>query len=140
MTFYRPHDRVMQPVGGPSRTKQSFKEECDVNNILRKYEKTGLITHVAAYKGRYEELPDPIEYQDALHAIRDAEVAFSSLPSKVRRYFNNDPAAFLSATSEELIELGLATSSTPSRAATPSQSGEQPETPPGEASASPTSA
>ena len=54
MTFYRPHDRVTQPVGGPSRTKQAFKEECDVNNILRKYEKTGLITHVAAYKGRYE--------------------------------------------------------------------------------------
>lgn len=145
MSFYRPHDRVTQPVGGPSRTKQAFKEECDINNILRKYEKTGLLTHVAAYNGRYEDLPDPIDYQEALHQLRDAEAAFMSLPSRLRRDFNNDPAAFLAfvstAKQEELVELGLAHSpSTPSRAATPSQSGEQPETQPGKDSASPTSA
>lgn len=145
MSFYRKHPRVTQPVGGPSRTKQAFKDECDINNILRKYEKTGLLTHVAAYNGRYEELPDPIDYQEALHQLRDAEAAFMSLPSRLRRDFDNDPAAFLSfvssASAEQLVELGLAhPPSTPSRAATPSQSGEQPETPPAQASASPTGA
>lgn len=31
----------------PSMAQQHFKDECDVNNILRKYESTGLVTHVA---------------------------------------------------------------------------------------------
>lgn len=113
MTFYRKHSRVFTPIDGPSMTKQSFKDECDINRILMKYQKTGLLTHVQSYGGRYEDLPSNLDYQESLNAIMAAEEAFMSLPSSLRSRFGNDPATFLDfvgnpANENELVELGLA--------------------------------
>jgi len=133
MTFFREHPRFYSDVGGQSRTKQSFKAECDINTILKKYQKTGLLSHVSQYQGRYEDLPSEIDYQQSLNAIIAAEESFSSLPSKIRARFGNDPAEFLQfvenpANENEMIDLGLATRRaeevTPSRVATPSLPGE----------------
>lgn len=125
--FYRPHDRVeergelVDPATGvvtipPSMTKQSHRDECDINNILKQFKKTGIVRHISARaaQGAYQDLPDPIDFQDALHMVMQAEQAFEDLPSVVRSRFNNDPAAFLAFTSDpanaaELVELGLAT-------------------------------
>ena len=41
----------------PSLTKQSFKDECNINNIMSKYMKDGLIGHVNKHQGRYDDLP-----------------------------------------------------------------------------------
>lgn len=134
MGFYTKHKRVITPVVGETMTKQSFKDECDINNILRKYEKTGLISHLSAYRGRYEELPSNIDYQESLHAIMEADQAFASLPSRLRSRFDNDPALFLefvgSATAEQLVEVGLAEPrQAVSPQATQSNAGEQPAAP-----------
>lgn len=112
--FYIPHNRVYTPNTGPSLTKQSFKDECDVNNILRKYQKTGLITHSNPRSGTFDDLPSDIDFQQSMNTIIAAESAFTSLPSSLRRRFNNSPEEFLSfvydpANTNELIELGLAT-------------------------------
>lgn len=113
MSFHRPHKRITFSTRGPSRTKQSFKDECDINRILKKYEKTGLLTHTSKYAGRYEDLPSDVDYQASLNAIMQAEEAFFSLPSKLRARFDNDPEGFLAfvqnpANENELVELGLA--------------------------------
>ena len=42
-TGYSPHVAVQFQTSGLSRTKQSFKNECDVNNILKNYNKTGIL-------------------------------------------------------------------------------------------------
>jgi len=42
---------VKQHIGEESLTQQSLMAETDVNNIMRKYEKTGILTHVARYAG-----------------------------------------------------------------------------------------
>lgn len=81
--------------GSVSRTKQSFRDECDINNIMAKYMATGLVDHVKKYQGRYEDLPNEIDYHENLNAVMRAEDAFSSLPSKIRTRFGNNPAAFL---------------------------------------------
>ena len=61
-SFYLPHKRVQydgsDPGTGevlPSATKQEFKAECDVNNILKQYKATGMIRHVAAQAGVYQD-------------------------------------------------------------------------------------
>lgn len=111
---YDPPIRVPTPIHGTSRAKQAFKQECDINNILKRYEKTGLVTHLARHGGRYEELPSDVDFQTALNTLMKAEEAFASLPAKIRRRFDNDPAAFLAfvqdpRNQDEMIELGLAT-------------------------------
>lgn len=125
--FYRLHARVQytgelvnhktgEIYRPPARTKQQFVEQCDINNILKQFKKTGQITHIAENraKGVYADLPDPIEFQDSMNLVIQAEASFASLPSKVRSRFENDPAQFLAfmadpANVKEAIAMGLAT-------------------------------
>ncbi|UDN67627.1 internal scaffolding protein [robinz microvirus RP_77] len=119
-TFYRPHARVSfdnkDPKGKPypSMTKQEFKDECDINNIIKAYSQSGQLNHIAANAadGRYEELPDNHELQDAINLVQAAEATFMSLPAKLRDRFGNDPLRFVDFTSNpenlsEMHTLGL---------------------------------
>lgn len=96
----------------PSLTKQSFKDECDVNFILAKYERTGLVDHISRFQGDYSDVTDTVDLHTALNIVRDANDAFASLPSNIRKRFNNDPAHFMDFVSDpenrdEMISLGL---------------------------------
>lgn len=124
-SFYRPHARVTftgevtNPITGevtrpPSMTKQSFKDECDINTILRQYKVTGMISHISAQaaQGAYLELPAPMDFQDSLELVRRAQDSFATLPSVVRDRFNNNAQAFLAFCADpknlpEMEKLGL---------------------------------
>lgn len=128
--FHRPHDRARFQTGPgilvdsktgevspmPSRTKQEFRDECDINNILAQYRQTGMVRHISARasQGAYRDLPDHQEFQDSANLVIEAGNAFMTLPSKVRERFANDPANFLRFMSDpdnqdEAVKLGLAT-------------------------------
>lgn len=96
----------------PSLTRAEFAAECDINNIMAQYEKTGVISHIRA-EGRYLDLTDVPDLQRALTILADADAAFMSLPATVRREFDNDPAKFVTfaqdeANVERMREWGLA--------------------------------
>lgn len=104
--------RVQTEVTGPSRTKQSMKAECDINNILRKYQKTGNISHFAKHAGYYDYAP-AVDYMEALDIVAKAQQMFRELPAETRREFRDDPAAFLDFVQDpdnlpRMRELGLA--------------------------------
>lgn len=89
------HRRVSHPVEGVSLAKQQFKDECDINYIMARYTKTGLITHLAAREPMYldvSEVPDFKAASDYVLAVREY---FASLPSTLREEFDNDPAEFI---------------------------------------------
>lgn len=97
----------------PSMTKQSFAEECDINEILRRA-KNGqdisgsVIDRVARY-GDFSNVPS---YQEALNLVKNANGMFMSLDAHVRERFNNDPVkmiAFLQNADnyDEAVKLGL---------------------------------
>jgi len=130
-SFYVPHKRV-QYTGElfdhktgvfftpPSRTKQSFVHECDINNIIKHFKVSGQIRHMneRANQGAYTDLPDPIDFQEALHQVHAARDSFATLPAHVRSRFSNDPAQFLSfmadpANQDEIIKMGLAADTRP---------------------------
>lgn len=156
-SFYRPHSRVTAPTGEyivpgtgevipapPSRTKQEFKDQCDINNIIKSFKLTGQINHVAANaaKGRYENLPDEVDFQTSLNTIRTASMAFESLPSKLRDRFGNDPTAFLEFISDpenldEATRLGLIKKPEPAPVATAGSGGTPPPPAPPVATATP---
>lgn len=125
VSHFRPHKRVQEhgaminPHTGditvpPSMTKQEFKRECDVNNIIKHFSATGMLNHVnaKAAQGAYQDLPDAVDFQESLHTIKAAEDAFMTLPAKVRDRFGQDPAEFLAFMAnpdnlEEIQALGL---------------------------------
>ena len=109
---YRPHKRVQMKPVGDSRTHQSFAAECDINNIMKKYEKTGLITHVKEYGRRYGDFLGAPDYHTACNQVREAEEMFLTVPASVRAKFGNDPAQFLAFVQDEenrdaMREMGL---------------------------------
>ena len=110
---YRKHSRVHPIISGESRTKQSFKKECDINNIMSKYEKTGIISHCRQHGGEYGDFIAAPDYHTAMTEITRAEEMFMAIPAGVRAKFGNDPAAFLAFAQdpenlEEMREMGLA--------------------------------
>lgn len=95
----------------PSRTKQSFRDECDINNILRQFNVTGQLP-VGSVQPQYGDFSGITDYQSALNAVMAAQDSFLELPAKVRAKFDNDPAVFLDfvsdeANKDELKALGL---------------------------------
>ncbi|AXL14700.1 internal scaffolding protein [Microviridae sp.] len=110
--IYRIRDRVRKSFSEPSRAKQSFKDECDIHQILGKFERQGILTHVNRFQGNYGELPEMDDYHEALNTIIDAREAFETLPSQLRSRFANDPALFLEFVSDEknapeMVKMGL---------------------------------
>ena len=110
-TFYDKVD-VGVTCETPSRTQQSFKDECDINNIVKRYRETGVITHLASSEAFYDDVSNVPDYQTALGVVMDAEEKFMQLPATVRKRFDNDPAQMLEFIQddnnyEEAVSLGL---------------------------------
>lgn len=122
--------RVTLACQTPSRTHQSFKDECDINRILAGYERTGVITHLNPNPPRFADVADATSYHDAMNTLRSAEEAFMSLPARVRKHFSNDPAELLAALEdpsrvEELQELGILEVQPPATSAHPQDEREE---------------
>ena len=66
------------------RTKQAFKDECDVNQIMARYEKTGLITHLAKKQPVYLDVSEVGDYRDALEHVEQTREFFMGFPAKIR--------------------------------------------------------
>lgn len=100
----------------PSLTQQQFKEECDINLILARFTRTGVIDSVAAGQAIYGDFSNVQDYQTAQNSLLAAQQAFDSLDSSVRKRFNNNPAELLAFmdnpdNAAEAFELGLINSS-----------------------------
>jgi len=76
-------------------TKQSFKEECDINTIMSRYQSTGVLPELNTTAPQYLDVSAGIEFQQAMEYVAGAQTLFQELPSSIRNQFDNDPAAFL---------------------------------------------
>jgi len=108
------HDTNLYATHTPeeTRTQQQFISECDINNILKKYEQTSLLTPVNRSQGKYGDFTNVTDYQTALDKLMSAQDTFNSLPSSIRKRFQNDPALLIEFVNDdknknEAIELGL---------------------------------
>jgi len=99
-----------------SRTKQSFKKDADINFIVSKAVRTGLLmdpVQAAARKqifGDFASAPDFLTMQNRVASVTSA---FEALPAEVRNRFNNSASELISfmadpANAEEAVSLGLA--------------------------------
>ena len=108
------------PAGGvrftmPSRTEQAHKNDYDINRLLARATRSGVLATAdqirSVYYGDFSEVGQAMENH---FKIKEAEEHFAALPSKVREAFANDPKKLLQALSDNsegninrLVELGL---------------------------------
>lgn len=112
-TAFEPSKRFKQHVGEDSMVQQNLAESTDINAIMAKYRKTGILTHVQTYAGMYGDFSGVPDYKTGLERVQAAQEMFLSLPADVREKFGNDPGKFIDfATNKEnlpeLQKMGLA--------------------------------
>ncbi len=88
-------ERVQTKVGKVSRTKQSFRDECDINKIVKRFETTGQVQHMNVRKPIYADVSNVADLAACLAAVDLAEESFMALRSDLRQAANHDPVEFL---------------------------------------------
>jgi len=105
-------DKAGLSCDDPSLTQQQFKEESDINTIVDRFMKSGVLPNPVNMP-QYMDYEGVFDYQSAMNAVRSADEQFLRMDAKVRARFNNSPQEFLSffadpANTDEAIRLGLA--------------------------------
>lgn len=92
-------------------TKQEFKDECDINILMSRYESTGQMPVINERAPQYLDATG-YDYQTAMNFVAGANTLFNEMPASIRNRFENDPAQFLDFCSQEknrpeMQEMGL---------------------------------
>lgn len=82
------------------RTKQSFKAEADINHIMARYQRTGVLDFAQKHEPQYGDVTG-LDFEVGMQAIARAKAMFADLPSSVRARFDNNPAEFLDFVQDE---------------------------------------
>lgn len=116
MKFFTRYDNLPPKTGiefnEPSMTEQHFKDECDINNIVKRYQETGVLP-----QGNREPLfgdfsAFPSDLMESQRYFDEAQARFMQLDSGLRKEFDNNPAKLLAFLQDErnydkAVELGL---------------------------------
>ncbi|MBT1846966.1 hypothetical protein [Enterobacter ludwigii] len=124
----------------PTRTQQHFKDEVNINNIVKRAIATrDNSVFTPAQRAQYYDTTAFSDYQSALDMLSGVEDDFMSLPSSVRQQFGHNPETYVEfmsnpANLQKAIELGLLqggekTTATPPPSGPSSPAGAPSETP-----------
>lgn len=100
----------------PTLAQQHFKDETDINFILKNFGIDALA--VNPLEPRYGDFSDVMDYHSALNAVIAAEDQFMGLPANIRARFENDPSKLIEfldnpANRKEAESLGLVNKTEP---------------------------
>lgn len=112
-SMFRPHDPVNVVFSDASLARQEFKDEADINVLMKRYKTHGVMPTMRVGEPRYLDCSEVPDFQAAMQLVIDAENAFLTLPAAVRKEFGNDHVAFVEYASDpenigQMREWGLA--------------------------------
>lgn len=98
-------------TSGKCRVKREFKDVVDVNNIVNRYVKHGVMPELRK-SGMYADVSKYGDYAECLAKVEKGNELFSSLPSEIRNRFNGNPQEMIDFLNnpenrEEMIKLGF---------------------------------
>lgn len=111
-TAYGTRNRVTTDPTGESLTQQHHAEHVKVQNVIKRYDQTGILDHVRQGVAHYGDYSKINEYKTYLDFVNTANESFMNLPSQIRERFNNDAGEFFEFATDpknkgKMEELGL---------------------------------
>lgn len=100
--YYAENGEFYEPEYGPSRTKQSFKDETDINKLLVKAQKTGSLAHLVKHGAEYGDFTDMPDLLEAHARLARGQEIFDELPAEVKRDFAQSPQEFFAFVNDPL--------------------------------------
>lgn len=118
LNFYTQFDHsdpVIDFTGSESLARQEFRDEADINNIIKRYQATGVLVDPSIPRSRrpvFGDFSSAPSYQQAQDLVIRANEQFDALPVELRERFNYDPARLLAflddpKNREEAVKLGI---------------------------------
>lgn len=106
------YKRVQKDCGPDSRTHQSMAADADINTIVGRYRKSGILPDQKVPDLQYGDFTEAKDLHGSMMAVQEAREDFMELNSKIRSACDNDPVKFLEMCADpdrvdELRELGL---------------------------------
>lgn len=92
--------RQTAPATGKTVTEQHHAKTCNINYIIGKYQKTGLVEHTNRYKATYGDV-SAADFEKAMAIVCEQETIFEELPSSIRKHYDNDVVNYLEAVETE---------------------------------------
>lgn len=89
----RKNELVQPDDYSDGRTKQCYKDECDISKIMLRAEKAGTLSHLEKFEGIYADFSDYDFVESTTILARGREI-FAELPGELRQEFNQDPQQF----------------------------------------------
>lgn len=96
----------------PSMTDVGAQDECDINLLLERFNRTGVLEHTNTRQPQYGDFTNIPSLRESMQQVINAEALFMELPAKLRERFKNDPFEFLEYANDpdnipEMTKLGL---------------------------------
>ena len=96
----------------PTRAKQAFKDECDINVIVKRFG-IGYELPSSFRLPQFGDFSGIDSFEDAANAIAVAHENFDMLPADVRARFSNNPVDFVNFVTnadnfDDVVKMGLA--------------------------------
>jgi len=109
---YASRNRVSTPIVGESLTKQAHRDDCDVNNIVRRWQQTEVDPRDPKRQGQYLDVSSIPDYADSVLRLNAAYDIFGSLDAKTRKSFNNSLGEFINYANDpnnvdSLVKMGV---------------------------------
>lgn len=84
--------RVQIHFKKPSLTKQYFKNECNINNIIAKFAATGQLPLANNQEPQYGFAPDlDLDLKSSIDMVNALKSEFYKLPKDIQKSFDNNP-------------------------------------------------
>lgn len=108
-----PPKRGIDFTNDPGKTDASQAADCDINNILKKFQQTGILPG-SNVEQLFSDVSDAPSYQEALNLVLHAQEQFMALDAHTRARFHNEPEEFMKfvhdpENASDLVKMGLAT-------------------------------
>lgn len=96
------------------RTQQQFKDECDINVLMKRYERTGILPLGPDIPPQYADV-SAMDFTTSMNQVAMVRGVFSQLDAHTRARFENNPELMLEfiadpANEAEAVKLGLLSS------------------------------
>lgn len=115
-------------------TQQQFKDETDINTIVRRFGLTGEMPPNVVVPMTGDFTDAVTDYHSALNMVKAADAGFLTIPAEIRTQFDNDPGKLIAFLEDEknrpkAIELGLVKAPPPAPAPAATPAAPAPQTP-----------